>query len=463
MSREASGRAATRPAVRTSRRDRQRVRVIPYDHVASFELTGQPGTLHQDVINVGVEGVFVAVAIGYGLSSLVAVPLPLRGNGDESAEELTLTHLPSYALIDGIRINPEVDSVVFRRRNGRESNRPDFSPFTIAEADELGLFQTIRPARDFSFLFNLVDTGSGRELQNAPIHSIAGLGKSNGERPFRPLAKPLSFLPRSSVRVEVEEQTPGVQGTLHLALHGYKILGAAGVPEDALRALDLRLAQRNGRRAASESLIDRVEAGALPSKRVVPFDYARSLRLTGRPRTVLEEEITINVEGRYVATAIGYGLVADTAVVPPQTTGEKDDPLTQDTVPVGEIRLSQFTSEALRGGFRIRPSLLRATFNGALTSQPLSTVLQLFEPMNVPERVQFLYSIEDTGTGRAWQDQPVHSIAGLGIANGDRPFRQLAFPMDFLPRSTIRLRVEEIFGRGQLHLVFQGYRVLGES
>jgi len=51
----------------------------------------------------------------------------------------------------------------------------------------------------------------------------------------------------------------------------------------------------------------------------------------------------------------------------------------------------------------------------------------------------------------------------LGIANGDRPFRSLAWPMHFLPRSTIRLRVEEVFGRGQLYIVFQGYKKLGVS
>ena len=32
--------------------------------------------------------------------------------------------------------------------------------------------------------------------------------------------------------------------------------------------------------------------------------------------------------------------------------------------------------------------------------------------------------------------------------------------MTFLPRSTIRVQVEEAFGRGRLFLVFQGYKML---
>ncbi len=59
------------------------------------------------------------------------------------------------------------------------------------------------------------------------------------------------------------------------------------------------------------------------------------------------------------------------------------------------------------------------------------------------------------------QNQPINNIAGLGIANGERPFKKLARPMLFLPRSTIRVTVDERFGRGNLFIVFQGYKRLG--
>src|SRR5215510_6498825 len=41
--------------------------VMPYDHAASFELSGVPGNVVAGVINIGIDGTFVATAIGYGL------------------------------------------------------------------------------------------------------------------------------------------------------------------------------------------------------------------------------------------------------------------------------------------------------------------------------------------------------------------------------------------------------------
>jgi hypothetical protein len=78
------------------------------------------------------------------------------------------------------------------------------------------------------FRYSITDSGTGRELQNLAIHKIAGLGKADGDRPFRPLAKPMLFLPRSTIRIEVEEisEAPTVIGAeLYIVLHGYKILG----------------------------------------------------------------------------------------------------------------------------------------------------------------------------------------------------------------------------------------------
>ena len=87
------------------------------------------------------------------------------------------------------------------------------------------------------FKYSIVDSGTGRELQNQPIHNIAGLGEANGDRPFRPLAKPMLFMPRSTIRIEVEEISEGpIYGyedlvtkqrfaELFIVLHGYKMLG----------------------------------------------------------------------------------------------------------------------------------------------------------------------------------------------------------------------------------------------
>lgn len=130
---------------------------IPYDYVARFVLTGKAGNRVQDVVNISIEGAFVAVTIGYSF-------IPVLRTG----------------------------------------------------------------VRAIDFKYSIVDSGSGRELQNRPIHNIAGLGEPNGERPFRALAKPMVFMPRSTVRIEVEEVTEDgtTEGAeLFIVLHGYKMLG----------------------------------------------------------------------------------------------------------------------------------------------------------------------------------------------------------------------------------------------
>jgi hypothetical protein len=136
---------------------------IPYDYVARFILTGNPGNRLQDVINISIEGPFVAVTIGYSF-------------------------IPA----------PDAEGVVSPDNN-----------------------------RAIDFKYSIVDSGSGRELQNRPIHNIAGLGEPNGERPFRVLAKPMLFMPRSTVRFEVEEITKDTtkDAELFIVLHGYKMLG----------------------------------------------------------------------------------------------------------------------------------------------------------------------------------------------------------------------------------------------
>lgn len=141
---------------------------IPYDYVARFILTGNSGNRLQDVINISIEGAFVAVTIGYSF-----IPAPV----------------------------------------------------------ETGTSPTPGNNRAIDFRYSIVDSGSGRELQNRPIHNIAGLGEPTGERPFRVLAKPMLFMPRSTVRIEVEEVTGGdvdktIAGAeLFIVLHGYKMLG----------------------------------------------------------------------------------------------------------------------------------------------------------------------------------------------------------------------------------------------
>jgi hypothetical protein len=142
---------------------------IPYDYVAKFTLKGERANRVQDVVNISIEGAFVAVSIGYSF-------------------------IPPDRVVEGTSFN----------------------------------------SRAIDFKYSIVDSGSGRELQNRPIHNIAGLGEATGRRPFRPLAKPMLFMPRSTIRIEVEEiseETIHKNAELFIVLHGYKMLGyGTGLP-----------------------------------------------------------------------------------------------------------------------------------------------------------------------------------------------------------------------------------------
>jgi hypothetical protein len=175
---------------------------IPYDHVATFRLTGVPGNRVQDVINVSVDGAFVAAAIGYSF-----IPAPLR-----------------LALNRTGDLNVPVDA--------RLAGASAFAEPAI-EGDARGLVQAMFRCLmvrlcGIDFKYSIIDSSVGRELQNLPIHNIAGLGKADGDRPFRPMARPMLFMPRSTIRIEVQEVSslPIHKGAeLFIVLHGYKILG----------------------------------------------------------------------------------------------------------------------------------------------------------------------------------------------------------------------------------------------
>ncbi len=173
------------------------VKEIPYDYVATFKLTGTRGTRAQDVINVTTEGTFVAVSVGSSF-------LP-------AAKTLTPTTAP-----------PPFDTTFGALFPGTAAGFGANDAFTALAESVLLRFGGVH------FLYTIVDSGSGRELQNKSVHNIAGLGAADGDRPFRPFARPVPFVPRSTIRIEIEEVSAGPffkDGTLFIVLHGYKRLG----------------------------------------------------------------------------------------------------------------------------------------------------------------------------------------------------------------------------------------------
>jgi hypothetical protein len=422
-------------------------RVIPYEYVADFTLRGEVGNLVQDVINVSVEGVFVAVSIGYGLVEERTAPLNLR-TSPATLGEIKLANLPPDALVDGFRLNPDLRPLIAPdgRLNDTLPVRPE-------------MFQRLNPVDNFNFLLSMVDTGTGRELQNKPVNSLATLGRADGRRPFKMLPQPMVFLPRSTIRLQIEERTAGVTGKLFITLQGYKVLGLAGAAEEETRRLSefepiKKIPVYDYETGNYRPLGEMIEQDA-PSTRIVPFDYVSTLDLTGQPRNILEDEVPINVDGGYVATALGYSLDAGDTRIEIDTQA--------DQVNLGDIKLTEIKPiQSIFDGIRVDPLRVRFAFSagGQLSTVSRDVLGRLFQSVNRPEEVRFLYSINDTGTGREMQSQRVFNVASLGIANGDRPFKVFHKPMVFLPRSTIRVQVEEVFGRGRLFLVFQGYKLL---
>jgi hypothetical protein len=223
------------------------------------------------------------------------------------------------------------------------------------------------------------------------------------------------------------------------------------------------------------------EVPQLAGRRTVPFDYAFRYELAGKPGNVINETVTVSIEATFVAVSIGYGVVPK---VTPIIFGPTDRQLpafgrrSLASIRVDEVmsflaeKLRE-TSRVLKGetgpeavlknGVKLNPDIAEFALQDITRTLDRSILQNLFQVIgSPPENIQFLYAIFDEGSGREFQSEPILNIAGLGISNGDRPFRYFAQPITFAPQSTIRLEVREVSDfQGQLHVALHGYKVLG--
>ena len=219
-------------------------RTIPFDQSFQFSLTGVPQTTHRKTVTVSVESSFTAVSIGYGNVPEVT-PIIFGANptifGGEGASP-TLRNISFGDVLDALEdltfspdIRSDTPAVEAALRNGIKLN-PDFAALALqgdgsARIDDDQAFSRLFQVASASpaqvqFLYSLFDEASGREFQSAPILSIAGLGAADGKRPFRYFAQPIAFSPLATIRMDVTELSD-VRGELHVALHGYKLIGDA--------------------------------------------------------------------------------------------------------------------------------------------------------------------------------------------------------------------------------------------
>jgi hypothetical protein len=122
------------------------------------------------------------------------------------------------------------------------------------------------------------------------------------------------------------------------------------------------------------------------------------------------------------------------------------------------------TAAVLRNGIKFNPEFIERlllSLNGDELDN--ASFLDAFQVVAAPlDRIQFKYALFDAGSGREFQSEPILSTAGLGSPDGRRPFRYFARPIEFSPRTTIRLQVTEVSDFvGELHVSLQGYKTLG--
>jgi hypothetical protein len=217
--------------------------------------------------------------------------------------------------------------------------------------------------------------------------------------------------------------------------------------------------------------------------RTIPFDYAFHFELEGKPGETHTDKITVSIEAAFTAVSIGYGLVAKAlpfrfgprppilAAAPGLAAGGIL-PTSLAQVGFGDLiaALDGLTTDQrdqiFASGLRLTPGFAELALrdDGAGTV-PAGVMSELFQAVAVPtEQIQFTYALFDDGSGREFQSAPILNTAGLGTADGERPFHYFARPITFTPHSVIRMEVSELSTvPSDLYVSLHGYKVLGES
>jgi hypothetical protein len=215
------------------------------------------------------------------------------------------------------------------------------------------------------------------------------------------------------------------------------------------------------------------------NRRLIPFDYQFQFDLLGQGR-VLRQTVVVSIEAAFTTVAIGYGVIPDVSSV---TFGPDLRALGggETSIALGDVPLSAVLSAAdhafskvpeltrrelggdvaLRSGIQLNPDVANLALQGGQMDQ--RTLDRLFRIAgSSSSEMQFLYALFDEGTGRAFQSDPLLNIAGLGISDGERPFRHFSPPIVFAPLATIGLEITEVSNFvGKLFVTLQGYKVLG--
>jgi hypothetical protein len=405
------------------------VKTIPFDYVFQFSLLGQRGNKVQDVVEISTEGVFVALSVG-------------------------------YSLVLDERRTPRTFGPVINQNTLLRS--PSLVPFFSGD-DINKLFITGAPGAEIAVV--LLDT-SNPDDKNPRILKSGVLG-SDGTL-LLDLGLPVKNPPVISL------------GTQFLLWD---------------RANNLFSQQFELDSGESQTYITPV-IGPDPTTKQLPAAGARSAHIYGRAGNTVDLTVlksdggdpfrlpNIQLRDSFPFSSDASASGAQATLGSPLSPGDllivglsgvDDLGVAFSVFAVPRVRISNLSLGALAAGlersggdltrgFRLNPAadtLIAA--NLAIDQVADATLGRIFETGAVAaEEVSFLYSLDVSGTGREYQSKPIHNIAGLGIANGDRPFRPFAKPVMFEPKSSVRIQVEELSGpAGTLSIVLQGYKMLG--
>jgi hypothetical protein len=386
-------RGDSRPAV---------TKIVPFDYVITVKISGKPNNIVRNVVDVSVEGYFVATAISY---SLLAEP---EDFGPVRPEGPVVQQLPAFN-------PPRPPRAILRVEPGQTASKMKIH-FTI--------FGT--PGA----LIALKVKG----LNNLPLPQKLQIGKDGKlEYTTDDFTAPNSL---KSGTVFIQDVTN------HLISQAIQFRVKKG------SELDFRPQFGSRQPFAGENEIEILGHGNV------------EVSVFGKDSDLSNPKFTKTYSFTHESQVLTLKVIfepGDQILIESSTTGQNS----LITVPeVFDYNLANIPIKYLGQGFRIKPHILRQIQLGL----PVSSIFDFDTPFEAcgAEHLSFLYSITDYGSGRELQSEPIHNIAGLGIENGDRPFRVFPKPIVFEPRSVIQFEVQEKDGgAGMLYFVLQGYKVLG--
>jgi len=417
------------------------MKTIPFDYVFQLPLKGERGNKTQDVVEISTEGAFVALSIGYSLSP------DERKISRSFQPQIDQTTIPQNPVIVPL-YSPLIGGEVRNLEGILVAGAPDAEIMVVdLNFDGCGPFlprnflaKTERIGPDGTATINFGSpVGFGTfliwDLTNNLRSDIFGFSTSNASAMIGPDSA--RKLPAAGDDTVFVYGLPGDDINIFLFENSAKKISRV-----------VRVIPNDGD-SNFFSLVPDTTFGKVTGRVAAPLKIREGSQTIDKKLT-FGDMLLINSESP--------NFPFSTFTVP----HPRPSTLTLGALAAGLEKIGA----DLFDGFRFNPDLANILSSDiALAQLTGDTLNRAFETGSVAaEEASFLYSLDVSSTGREYQNRAIHNIAGLGIANGDRPFRAFAKPVAFEPRTSIRIQVEERSGpAGTLYIVLQGYKILGSG